>query len=251
MLLQVTIEKLYEMRLVGMAKALEHQLTLQDCHDLSFEDRLGLIVDQELTYRENRKLAVRLKGANLKKACIENINYKKQRGLEKSTVKQLATCDWVRQKRNVLVHGPTGIGKTYVCCALAHQSCQHGFTALYERVPRLVHSLMVARADGSYRKLLAKLAKIDVLILDDFGIQTLVDDSARDLLEVIDDRSGLRSSIIASQLPFNDWHQTIVNPTLSDAILDRVMHNSYKLKMKGPSMRKEEEGEQMSDEPTH
>lgn len=240
MLIEQTLEKLRVLRLTGMRKALEQQMTVEDVQTLSFDDRFGLLVDNELVERDSRNLASRLKAANLKEqACIENINFRKARGIDKGTVLQLATCAWLKANRNLLIDGPTGIGKTYLGCALAHRACQHGFSTLYIRAPRLFNDLQVARVDGSYNKFLSRLAKIKLLVIDDFGLMVLNDDTARDFLEVIDDRNGLASTMLLSQLPTDQWHGTIANATLADAILDRVVHNSYKLKLKGPSMRKE------------
>lgn len=244
MLVNQSVEKLKGLNLTGMAKALEQQMNSTDLHGLSFDDRLGLLIDHEVTHRENKLLGKRLKSAKLnQQACLEDIDYRKTRGVEKSAIKQLAMCDWVRQHRNVLVSGATGVGKTYITCALVHKACQQGFRAMYLRAPRLHHDLVLSRADGTYNQLLGKLAKFDLIAIDDFGLTPLSDELARDLLEVIDDRSQTRSTLLASQLPIETWHQTISNPTLADAILDRVVHNSYKLKLKGGSMRKNENEE--------
>lgn len=233
MLIHPTMEKLRELKLNGMMKALQQQQQIPDINTLSFEDRLGLLVDHQLTERDNKNFSGRLKAAKLKhQACIENINYKQPRGIDKSTIVQLATCDWIVKHRNVFITGATGSGKTFIVTALAHKACQLGFRALYVRTPRLLDDLVLARADGSYNKLLLNLAKLDLLALDDFGLVPMTDEMARDFLEVIDDRAGTRSTIFASQLPHESWHQTIMNPTLGDAIIDRVVHNSYKIKLK-------------------
>jgi len=252
MLIQQTIERLRELGLHGMLKGLDQQLSSAEYHTLSFDERLGLLIDAEVSYRDSRLLSTRLKTAKLKhQACIENLNFRKQRGLDKAALLQLSSCQWVRDHRNVLVTGPTGVGKTYVSCALAHKACQQGFKASYERAPRLFNSLAVARADGSYNRLLTKLSKLDVLVIDDFGLLQLNDDMARDLLEIVDDRTDIRSTIVSSQLPSESWHDTISNPTLADAILDRVVHKSYKLKLKGPSLRDPKENtEQKEDSDT-
>lgn len=238
------MEKLRTLRLSGMVKAFEHQLKTEDMQSLSFDDRLGMLADHEMTERENRVMNTRLKTAKLKEqACVENIDFRHTREIEKSTVRTLATCQWIAKHRFLLVTGSTGTGKTYMSCALAHRACQHGYRTLYTRAPRLFHDLSIARADGSYNRLLSKLAKTDLLLIDDFGLVALNDDSARDLLEVIDDRVNTRSTLIASQFPVDTWHQTIANATFADAILDRVVHNSYKLKLKGPSLRDRESPE--------
>lgn len=239
MLIHPTIEKLHALRLAGMAKALQQQLTDPDVKTLSFEDRFGMLVDAEDTERGSRKLKERLKASKMKEqACVENVDVRHPRGLDKALVKQLAAAQWIVEHRNVLIVGPTGVGKTYLACSLIHSACRHGFRALYVRTQRLLQDLTIARADGSYRRLLNRLAKIDLLVLDDFGLAALPDETSRDLLEVIDDRSGTGSTIITSQLPVDHWHQTIANPTIADAILDRVVHNSYKLNLKGESLRK-------------
>jgi DNA replication protein DnaC len=239
MLIHPTIEKLHALRLSGMAKALQQQLTDPDVKALSFEDRFGLLVDAEDTERGSRRLRERLKASKMKEqACAENVDVRHLRGLDKALVKQLAAAQWIVEHRNVLIVGPTGVGKTYLACSLIHSACRHGFRALYARTQRLLQDLTIARADGSYRRLLNRLAKLDLLVLDDFGLAALPDETSRDLLEVIDDRSGTGSTIITSQLPIDHWHQTIANPTIADAILDRVVHNSYKLNLKGESLRK-------------
>jgi DNA replication protein DnaC len=249
MLIQQTIERLRELGLQGMLKGLDQQLSSADYHALSFDERLGLLIDAEASYRDSKLLSSRLKTAKLRhQACIENLNFRKPRGLDKAAMLQLSSCQWVREHRNVLVTGPTGVGKTYVACALAHKACQQGFKALYERAPRLLNSLAVARADGSYNGLLTKLSKLDVLVIDDFGLQQLNDDMARDLLEIVDDRTDIRSTILASQLPSESWHDTISNPTLADAILDRVVHKSYKLKLKGPSLREPKHNDELKED---
>jgi DNA replication protein DnaC len=221
-----------------MATALEQQLQLPDIATLSFEDRLGMLIDHEATARANRQLTSRLKTAKLKQtACLEDINYRQSRGLDKATIKQLSTCQWVKDHLNILITGKTGVGKTYLACALAHKACQEGFYTLYLRAPRLVNDLALARANGTYNNVLVALSKKDVLIIDDFGLVPLNDDMARDLLEVMDDRTTVRSTILASQLPIETWHQTITNATFADAILDRVVHSAYKLKLKGETLR--------------
>jgi DNA replication protein DnaC len=250
MLEQQTIERLREIGLHGMLKGF-HQQQSAEYKQLSFDERIGLLIDAEVAYRDSKKLGTRLRTAKLKhQACIENLNFRKQRGLDKAALLQLASCQWVREHRNILVTGPTGVGKTYVACALAHKACQQGFKAVYERAPRLFNTLAVARADGSYSRLLNTFSKLDVLVIDDFGLLSLNDDMARDLLEIIDDRTDTRSTVLASQFPHESWHDTISNPTLADAILDRVVHKSYKLKLKGPSMRDPKEEEEMQNEDT-
>jgi DNA replication protein DnaC len=248
MLLQPTINKLQSLRLSGMVKAIQQQINDPEIGSLSFDDRLGLIVDTEVTERENRRLNSRLTAAKLKEqACMENIDPRHSRGLDKSTLKQLSLPDWIKHHRNVLIVGPTGVGKTYLACSLINSACRNGFRALYSRTQRMLQNLAIARADGSYQKLLSKFAKIELLVLDDFGLAALADDTSRDLLEIIDDRCKSASTVIASQLPIDHWHQTISNSTIADAILDRLIHNSYKLNLKGDSLRKQNSLDTISD----
>lgn len=239
MLIQLTLDKLQKLHLTGMARALEQQQVDPNIHSLSFEDRIGLIVDAEEASRATKKLKSRLQSAKPRtQACLENLARVSARGLDKGTLAVLATSVWIEQGRNILISGPTGVGKTYLNCALITSACRNGYSALYTRSQRLLQDLTIARADGSYRRLLTKLAKVDVLVIDDFGLFCMPDDNSRDLLEVIDDRSPAKPTIISSQLPLENWHQTISNPTIADAILDRVVHNSYKLILKGGSIRK-------------
>lgn len=239
MLHHPTLEKLSALRLTGMLKALEEQTTMPDIEALSFEERLGLLVDRELTERDSRRLGTRLKKARLRhSACVEDIDYRAPRGLDKSLMASLATCRWVTEHLNLLITGPTGVGKSYLACALAHKACREGYTALYQRLPRLLQDLSLARADGRYPALLASLARVQVLVLDDWGLARLTDEHRRDLLELLDDRHGVRSTLVTSQLPVEHWHESIGDPTLADAILDRLVHNAYKLTLKGDSMRK-------------
>ena len=241
MLIQQTLDTLSRLKLTGMAAALSEQRTNAAVQSLSFEDRIGLIVDREALHRENRRLTRLLKTAQLKqKACIEDIDYAARRGLDKSQVAHLAGGDWIRFHQNLILTGPTGCGKTWIACALGNQACRQGLSVLYVRVPRLFDELKVAHADGSFRKRLAAFAKTDLLILDDWGLAPLVQRERNDLLEMIDDRANTRSTIITSQLPVEHWHEYIGEPTLADAILDRVMHSAHKIQLQGDSMRKKE-----------
>lgn len=239
MLNHPTVEKLQALKLTGMLKALSEQMTMSEVGDLSFEERLGLLVDREMTERHERRLRTRLHQAKLRlSAALEDVDYRHPRGLEKSLLLSLASCQWVKDRRNLLITGPTGVGKTWLACALGQQACREGYTALYLRLPRLLQDLPIARGDGRYGKLLASLAKTDVLILDDWGLAVLSDDHRRDLLEVLEDRHDRRSTLVTSQFPVDHWHEAIGNPTLADAILDRLVHNAYKITLTGESMRK-------------
>jgi len=239
MLNHPTLDKLQDLRFTGMAKALTEQMALPDIDELSFEERLGLLVDREMTEREDRRLATRLRQAKLKQnACIEDIDFKQPRGLDKSLILDLAQCQWIKKHLNLLITGPTGVGKTWVACALAQKACREGFTSLYLRLPRLLQELPIAKGDGTYTRLMNRLAKVDVLILDDWGLSKLIAEQRRDLLEILEDRHDTRSTIVTSQLPLDQWHHIIGDPTLADAILDRLVHNAYKINLKGESMRK-------------
>lgn len=239
MLTQHTLQRLRRLKLDGMATAFEQQLTQSTHAELSFEERFGLLVDRELTSRDNRRLARLLKAAKLKyNACVEDIDYRHPRGLQRSQMASLITGDWVRQRQHVLITGLTGCGKTWLACALANQACRQGLSAFYVRTSRLLEDLRIAHADGSYPKKLAQLAKIELLILDDWGLQRLNRAQAQDLFELIDDRHGARALLITSQLPIENWHETLGDPTLADAMLDRVLQNAHKIMLDGESMRK-------------
>ena len=239
MLNEQTIEKLYAMKLNGMAEAFKEQLQQPDLSNLSFQERFALLVDQQWTWKEDRRMRRLLSQAKLKiNACIEDIDFRAPRGLKKSMILQLAPCDWLRQAHNVIITGPTGVGKTYLACALANRACRMGFSAFYIRIPKLFQDLAMAKADGSYPKIMKKLTKSKVLLLDDLGLSPMSAQERRDLLEVIEDRHGLTSTIVAAQLPIEHWHENIRDPTIADAILDRLVHNAYKINLKGESMRK-------------
>ncbi len=239
MLIHPTLDKLHALRLTGMCKALEQQWQMADHEALSFEERLGLMVDREMTERDNRRLQTRLRQAKLREqAVFEDIDYHHPRGLDKGVMVKLATCQWIKDHHNLLVTGPTGAGKTWLACALAHKACREGYTAQYVRLPRLWRELSIAKADGRYPKLLAGLAKTELVVLDDFALTPLSEEQRRDLLEILEDRHGTCSTLITSQLPVNHWHEAIGEPTLADAILDRLIHSAYKITLKGESMRK-------------
>jgi len=239
MLTHPTLEKLRALRLNGMLKALSEQQQMSDLGSLGFEERLGLLIDREMTDRDNRRLETRLKKAKLRHCCcMEDLDFKAARGLDKALTLSLAACTWIARGINVLICGPTGIGKSYLACALGHKACLEGYSTLYLRLPRLFEELRLAKADGRYGKLMLSYAKTDLLILDDWGLTPMTDPQRRDLLELLEDRYGKRSTIVTSQLPVNAWHEAIGDPTLADAILDRLVHNAYKLELKGDSMRK-------------
>lgn len=241
MLIEQTLEKLTTMKLHGMARALRHWMEQPNEKSLAPADLVGLLVDAEWLYRENRSLELRLKNAKLKmQACVEDIDYSHARGLSKQLVLELATSRWVQQRQNVLITGHTGVGKSYLACALAQKACRDGYTAVYRRTSRLFDELAQARADGSYPHLLRRLAKAQVLILDDFGLEPLGSAQRKELLEVLDDRYRISSTIVTSQLDPKDWHGVIGDATLADAICDRLVHNAHRLKLGGESIRKAE-----------
>ena len=239
MLNQPTLEKLQTMKLHGMADAFRTQLETADASQLSFEERFAMLVDQQWLWKENRALARRLRVAKLKeRGVIEDIDYQHPRGLDRKLIRTLASSEWVRQHQNLLLIGPTGIGKTWLGCALAQKACRDGFTILHKRSSELFRDLAVAHVDGSFGRLLTKLARIDILVLDDFAMAPLKDSERRDFLELCDDRYQRRSIILTSQLPLAHWHEQIGDPTLADSILDRLVHNAYRIELNGESMRK-------------
>jgi DNA replication protein DnaC len=239
MLIEQTADRLYAMKLNGMADAFKEQLAQPDLNDLSFEERFALLVDRHWIWKENRRMNRLLNSAKLKdNACIEDIDFKTPRGLDKSVILRLAGSDWIKKAQNIIITGPTGVGKTYLASSLANSACRNSQASMYKRAPRLYQEIAIARADGSYPKLMNKLAKVKVLVIDDFCITPMADAERRDLLEVVEDRQGISSTIIATQVPLENWFELIGDPTVADAILDRLIHNAHKINLKGESMRK-------------
>ena len=239
MLIHPTLEKLESLRLTGMLTALQEQMGMDDINDLSFEERLGLLVDREAVCRESRRLKTRLRKAKLRHAAaVEDIDFRHPRGLDKSLVLRLADCNWLKNHENLIITGPTGVGKSYLACAFAQKACRTEYSAIYLRTSRLFENLGLAKGDGRYIKLLTGFAKTDLLVLDDFGLAKLNREHQHDLLEILEDRHGLKSTLVTSQLPVEHWHEQIGDPTMADAILDRLVHSAHKIQLKGGSMRK-------------
>lgn len=235
-----TQTRLRSLRLTGMADALEVQREHPGTYEnLSFEERLALLVDQEDAERNDKRLARLLKAARFKLAAtVEAIDYQQARGISQSQITTLVTCDWIRRKQNLLITGPCGTGKSWLSCAFGHAACLRGYNVRYWRISRLLHTLTIGHGDGSYSKQLRQLAKVDLLILDDWGLEAISQRQRNDLLEIMDDRHNQSSTIVASQLPVSSWHDSIGDATLADAILDRLTHNAHRINLKGESMRK-------------
>jgi DNA replication protein DnaC len=238
MLIEQTLHHLSTLKLIGMKEALQRQLEQPNTHHLNFEERLSLLVDQERTYRQDKKINRLLTAAKLRQqACMEDIDYRHARDLKREKISPLASCQWIKEAFNIFITGPTGIGKSWLACALGHQACRLGLSVSYIRISRLFEELRLAHADGSYPKVANKLLKYDLLILDDWGLERLTQEQRRDLLEIIEDRHAMKSLLITSQLPVAKWHEVIGDPTIADAILDRLLHKSLKYELKGESMR--------------
>ena len=238
MLTQPTLDRMNAMKMFFMVDAFQRQLASTQSSALSFEERLGLLIDAEWSGREQRKLDQRLRTARLRhSASLEDVDFKAHRGLSRDLVLALGRGDWLRERQNLLITGPTGVGKSYLACAFAERACRSGFTALYLRAPRLYQELAVSRGDGSYGRLLARLTRTQLLIIDDWGLAPLKDQERRDLLEVVEDRYERASTLITSQLPIKAWHEVIGDATLADAICDRLVHCAHRLELKGPSLR--------------
>lgn len=239
MMNQQTITKLNQMKLFGMANGFAERIATVQHAELSHEEFVGLLVDDEKNYRENAKMQRLLKKAGLKQtAALEDVDFRHSRGLEKQLVVELSAGHWLTRHQNVLITGPTGVGKSFLACALGNQACRNGFSTTYYRFTRLSESLLAAKGDGTYLKFLSRLEKADLLILDDFALSPLSSPEAKDFLEIIEGRYGSASTIVASQLPVKDWHRILNEPTLADAICDRLLHNAFRIELKGESMRK-------------
>jgi len=239
MLTQQTIDSLRTLRLPAMAQAYAEQMADPKAADLSFDERLGMIVDREIMSRENKRLTRLIREAKLRlNACIEDIDYSHARGLDRSVIAGLRSCRWVEERLNAVITGPTGVGKSFIACALGNLACRSGYSTRYYRLSRLLSELNMAKADGTYVRSLQRLSKIQVLIIDDFGLADMTIQDSRDLLEILDDRVATRSTIVASQIPLEHWHEALADPTVADAILDRVIHSAHRIKLSGESMRK-------------
>ena len=241
MLNEPTLAKLRELRLNALAENWCEQRKDPKMTGLDFDERFGLLIDAEWLDRQNKRLARNLREAKLRlsDACIEGIDYPARRKLDKAVIRGLASCIWIHEHHNVVITGPTGVGKTYIACALAQQACRKGYRVLYRRVPRIFDEILLARADGTYPRWLAKVARFDVVVLDDWGLVPLAESERRDLLEIMEDRYGNRSTILTSQMPVAQWHDQVGDPTIADAFCDRLLHNAHRIELHGPSRRQE------------
>jgi DNA replication protein DnaC len=234
------------LRLIGMAEAFAQQLEQPEVQRLSFDERLALLVDRETTYRQNRRLQRLLHSAHFRQpACVEEIDFQPKRGLDRALIASLSSCDWIRQRHNLLITGATGTGKSWLACAFGQAACRQGLAVKYGRTHRLLEQLRIARGDGSYHKQLSQLAKLDLLILDDFGLKPLQQSERHDLLEMIEDRHGVHSTLITSQLPVSSFYEYLNEPTIADALLDRLLHSAHRLELKGESLRRKTRAEKV------
>lgn len=239
MLRHPTLEQLHQIGLTGMAKAFEELISTRDADALGFEDRLAILIEREVAWRANKRTEARLRHAKLRqRAAVEDVDYRAPRGLDRALFQKLIGGQWIAERQNLLITGPCGVGKSWLACALAHKACRDNRRTLYARLPRLLEDLGLARADGRYPRLLKSLARVELLVLDDWGLAPLGAEQRRDLLEIVDDRHDRASTLVTSQLPVDRWHDIIGDPTLADAILDRLIHNAHRVELVGDSLRR-------------